>query len=119
MDALLKGGGFGFRGLAQIIGVYRSAAGGRIAKSMGLAAVSDIANVLAQKEALGSGRGMVVNHKSTLSTALLHATGEAARKEGKRQMERIEAGEDYVIVKAGSSVAIQVSKTFFKEAINE
>ena len=41
---------FDFAGQAHIDGIYRSRARGRIGKSMGLAAVSDVANVLAQKE---------------------------------------------------------------------
>ena len=103
---------FDFSGKSHIDGVYRSRAGGRMAKSMGLTAISDVANVLAQKEALGSGKGTVISHKSTLPNALLYAAGKAARKEAERQMERIEVGGDYVTVKAGTSLVIYLITTF-------
>ena len=112
-----EGAAFDFAGQAHIDGSYRSRAGGRMARSMGLAAVSDVADVLTQKEALGSGKGVVISRKSSLANALLYATGEATRKEAERQMERIEAGGDYVTVKAGTPLVIRVTTTFDRSSL--
>lgn len=109
---------FDFAGRSYIDGDYQSAARGRIAKSMGLTAISNMANVLTQKEALGSGKGMVINRKSTLPNALLYAAEEASRKEAKRQVERIGESKDYVTVKAGSLLVIHLTTTF-KGVTNE
>ena len=102
---------FGFTGHALVQGTLRSGARGRIAKSMGMAAVSNMASVLTQKEALGRGRGTVINPKSTLANALIYATGKAASTEAQRQVERIGDNTDYVTLEVGTPLVIHLNKT--------
>ena len=102
---------FALAGKAFLTGRYHSKAGERIAKSVGLAAISDMATVLTEKKVMGRGWGAAVERKPTLPNALLHATGEAARREAERQMENI-VEVDYVTIEAQTQVTIQLTETF-------
>ena len=103
---------FEIAGRAQITGKLHSMAGQRIAKSVGLSAISDIASVLTEKESLGNGWGNSIERKSTLSNALTHATGEAARREAERQIETFEVDSDYLTVSSQKPISIRLMATF-------
>ena len=76
----------------------------RMAKSVGLSVVSDMARVLTKKKALGK----KVGYRSTLPNALIYATGEAARKEAERNLEHIW----HVKVARGTLLTLYVTETF-------
>ena len=95
-----------------IPGEIHGNARGRWARAMGLSAVANMAGVLTQKEALGTGRGTVIERKSSLPNALLFAASEASREEARRQMEAMGQREDYVTVPAGTPFILTLTASF-------
>ena len=95
-----------------IKGAIHSNARGRMGKAMGLSAISNITDVLTQKEALGKGRGTSIEYKPTVPNALLYSAGKATRQEANRRMGRIGQGEDYVVVAAGTASIVVLTESF-------
>lgn len=99
-------------GLLGLKGIVHGNAQKRIAKTIGLSAISNMAHVLTQKEALGRGHGTSIEYKSTVPNALIYATGKTAKKEAVRRMERIGEGGDYITVKAHTAFIVVLSESF-------
>ena len=93
-----------------IVGQFHGNAKGRMARAVGLSAISNMAEVLTQKEALG--KAAVISRKSSLSNAVLHAASEATGQEAKRQLETATDAPEYVTLEARTAFVVHLTESF-------
>ncbi len=96
-----------------IQGEVYSSAGVKVAAQLGLSMFSGMADVLTEKESLGTAVNGV-QAKPTMKNALLQGTSRAAQDQSSRTASQIDSAKDYMILPAGKEMIIELTEDYRK-----
>ncbi|MBF0300315.1 MAG: TrbI/VirB10 family protein [Oligoflexia bacterium] len=102
-----------------IIGEYYSNLGTRLASNFGWSMSGAAAEVLQEKQVIGTTEGAVVLPKNTVENALLEGSRRTITNESGRALEEMNRQKPYVIIPAGKEIIVNITQTFLGSKISQ
>lgn len=90
-------------------GEFHSKAGARLAQTLGLSMISGAAEILVEKEQIGSNEGGAVSPKSTWKNAAYSGLSKATQLESERQLSEMSSEPEYATVDAGCELIVSLT----------
>ncbi|MBF0362734.1 MAG: TrbI/VirB10 family protein [Oligoflexia bacterium] len=102
-----------------IKGDFHSNLGTRLASNFGWSMSGAAAEVLQEKQVIGTTEGAVILPKSTVENALLEGSKRTITNESGRAIDEINRQKPYVIIPAGKEIIINLTQTFLASKIQQ